>query len=127
MEKLTGVRTLQGILDRLFEQIGSAVAEVSAAHSQAAGHADIQIPAQASPAFDKTALTAQLVSIVSERTGYPPEMLDLNLDLEADLGIDSIKRVPILGTSQQSFAASGMSVEEGLMEKLTGVRRCKAS
>ncbi|WP_236794652.1 type I polyketide synthase [Amycolatopsis sp. GM8] len=38
-----------------------------------------------------------LVDIVSEKTGYPPEMLDLSMDLEADLGVDSIKRVQILG------------------------------
>ena len=39
-----------------------------------------------------------LLGIVAERTGYPREMLDLNLDIEADLGIDSIKRVEILGS-----------------------------
>lgn len=38
-----------------------------------------------------------LLSIVSERTGYPAEMLDPGLDLEADLSIDSIKRVEIMG------------------------------
>jgi len=38
-----------------------------------------------------------LLDIVSQRTGYPREMLDLDLDLEADLSIDSIKRVEILG------------------------------
>jgi malonyl CoA-acyl carrier protein transacylase/phosphopantetheinyl transferase (holo-ACP synthase) len=42
-----------------------------------------------------------LLQLVSERTGYPVEMLDLDLDLEADLGIDSIKRVEILGSLQQ--------------------------
>ena len=31
-----------------------------------------------------------LVQILSERTGYPAELLEPNLDLEADLGIDSI-------------------------------------
>ena len=38
-----------------------------------------------------------LLDLVSERTGYPAEMLDLDMDMEADLGIDSIKRVEILG------------------------------
>ena len=42
-------------------------------------------------------LQAQLLSVVAERTGYPPEMLGLDQDLEAELGIDSIKRVEILG------------------------------
>ena len=31
-----------------------------------------------------------LLALVSERTGYPVAMLDVSLDLEADLGIDSI-------------------------------------
>lgn len=50
-------------------------------------------------------LTDTLLTIVSERTGYPVEMLDLNLDLEADLGIDSIKRVEILSSLQQQTQA----------------------
>jgi acyl carrier protein len=40
---------------------------------------------------------------VSEKTGYPTEMLELGMDMEADLGIDSIKRVEILGALQDSF------------------------
>jgi acyl transferase domain-containing protein/NAD(P)H-dependent flavin oxidoreductase YrpB (nitropropane dioxygenase family) len=47
--------------------------------------------------LDQAALLDQLSELVSERTGYPPAMLDPTLDLEADLGIDSIKRVEILG------------------------------
>ena len=43
-------------------------------------------------------VAAKLLAIVRERTGYPAEMLRLDLDLEADLGIDSIKRVEILGS-----------------------------
>ncbi|PKV97607.1 polyketide-type polyunsaturated fatty acid synthase PfaA [Amycolatopsis echigonensis] len=39
-----------------------------------------------------------LVEVVAEKTGYPVEMLDVSMDLEADLGVDSIKRVQILGT-----------------------------
>ena len=39
---------------------------------------------------------AHLKSVVAEKTGYPVEMLELDMDLEADLGIDSIKRVEIL-------------------------------
>lgn len=42
--------------------------------------------------------------IVADRTGYPPEIITLDADLEADLGIDSIKRVEILGTLRQSVA-----------------------
>ncbi|MEV7521391.1 SDR family NAD(P)-dependent oxidoreductase [Streptomyces sp. NPDC091371] len=38
-----------------------------------------------------------VLEIVHTRTGYPRDMLDPALDLEADLSIDSIKRVEIIG------------------------------
>ena len=43
-----------------------------------------------------TQLIANLVEIIADRTGYPAEAIDPSMDLEADLGIDSIKRVEIL-------------------------------
>ncbi|MCJ7717562.1 MAG: phosphopantetheine-binding protein, partial [Anaerolineales bacterium] len=49
------------------------------------------------------ALSEALLKIVGEKTGYPPEMLELGMDLEADLGIDSIKRVEILGALEEEF------------------------
>lgn len=42
-----------------------------------------------------------LLNVVAEKTGYPEEMLDLNMELEAGLGIDSIKRVEILAVLQE--------------------------
>ncbi|MEN0004066.1 MAG: beta-ketoacyl synthase N-terminal-like domain-containing protein, partial [Bacteroidota bacterium] len=47
--------------------------------------------------IDLTVLTSSLLEVVSEKTGYPAEMLELDMDMEADLGIDSIKRVEIFG------------------------------
>nr|WP_246033133.1 KR domain-containing protein [Shewanella canadensis] len=41
--------------------------------------------------------------MVADKTGYPTEMLELSMDMEADLGIDSIKRVEILGTVQDEL------------------------
>ncbi len=51
-------------------------------------------PAIAMPADGD--LKTYLFSIVSEKTGYPVDILNLDQQLEADLGIDSIKRVEIL-------------------------------
>ncbi len=45
-------------------------------------------------------LMALLLSVVSDKTGYPPEMLTMGMELEGDLGIDSIKRVEILSAMQ---------------------------
>ena len=36
-----------------------------------------------------------VVSVVAEMTGYPPELLDLDLDLEADLGVDTVKQAEV--------------------------------
>ncbi len=47
-----------------------------------------------------------VLEVVSEKTGYPVELLDLDSDLEAGLGIDSIKRVEILATVQERLAES---------------------
>jgi acyl transferase domain-containing protein len=55
------------------------------------------------PALDVDALTASLLKVVSEKTGYPVEMLELDTDMESDLGIDSIKRVEILGALREEY------------------------
>ncbi|MFA4915468.1 MAG: SDR family NAD(P)-dependent oxidoreductase [Syntrophales bacterium] len=47
--------------------------------------------------IDRDKMTAILLSIVEERTGYPRDMVGLDQNLEADLSIDSIKRVEIVG------------------------------
>ena len=44
---------------------------------------------------------AVLLEVISEKTGYPTEMLELDMALDADLGIDSIKRVEILSALQE--------------------------
>ena len=49
---------------------------------------------------DATVAEDTLLEVVAELTGYPIEMLDLDMDLEADLGIDSIKRLEILAGVQ---------------------------
>ena len=41
--------------------------------------------------------------VVAEKTGYPADMLEPAMALEADLGIDSIKRVEIFSTLQERF------------------------
>jgi polyketide-type polyunsaturated fatty acid synthase PfaA len=48
-----------------------------------------------------------MLSVVAERTGYPEEMVGLDMDLEADLGVDSIKRVEILSAVMER--APGLS------------------
>ena len=44
-----------------------------------------------------------VLAIVSEKTGYPADMLGLGMEMEAELGIDSIKQVEILAALQARF------------------------
>jgi len=53
-----------------------------------------------SPANDLDQIEHTLLNVVAEKTGYPVEMLDLDMELDGDLGIDSIKRVEILSALQ---------------------------
>jgi NAD(P)-dependent dehydrogenase (short-subunit alcohol dehydrogenase family)/acyl carrier protein len=78
----------------------------------------------AAPPAAKENIIERLVALVSERTGYPPEMLGLDLDLEADLGVDSIKRVEILSALQTASASMGSF--EGAVEELSKLKTLRA-
>lgn len=80
-------------------------------------------PTANKPLPDLDTLLAQLLDLVSERTGYPKEALSIDLDLEADLGVDSIKRVEILGTLAESLdLTAGMSSGNLKMEELSAIK-----
>ena len=64
------------------------------------------VAAPSLPAAASVDLHSLMLSVVSEKTGYPSDMLDVTMDLEGDLGIDSIKRVEILAAVQDQ--APGM-------------------
>ncbi|MEM1007483.1 MAG: acyltransferase domain-containing protein, partial [Myxococcota bacterium] len=56
---------------------------------------------QGQPPRSEDALRPQLFAVIAEKTGYPAEILEPSMELDADLGIDSIKRVEILSTLQE--------------------------
>ncbi|MGB8859531.1 MAG: SDR family NAD(P)-dependent oxidoreductase [Ilumatobacteraceae bacterium] len=53
------------------------------------------------PAGDEVAAT--ILRLVAEQTGYPPEMLDLDLDLEADLGVDTVKQAELFAAVREAY------------------------
>ncbi|MEM5733558.1 SDR family NAD(P)-dependent oxidoreductase [Shewanella algae] len=65
--------------------------------------AGVNASVQPEPVSNQNDVTAIMLQVVAEKTGYPAEMLELGMDMEADLGIDSIKRVEILGTVQDKL------------------------
>jgi len=58
-------------------------------------------PVPAAVAIDLGHIQNVMMEVVADKTGYPVDMLELAMDMEADLGIDSIKRVEILGAVQE--------------------------
>jgi NAD(P)-dependent dehydrogenase (short-subunit alcohol dehydrogenase family)/acyl carrier protein len=79
--------------------------------------------AQKKPAaLDPEAMLAQLLDLVSERTGYPKESLSVDQDLEADLGVDSIKRVEILSNLADTLGDGDAKNSPLEMEKLTSIK-----
>jgi len=49
-------------------------------------------------------IKAKVLAIVAEKTGYPVEMLDLDLDLEADLGIDTVKQAEMFAAIRAAYS-----------------------
>jgi acyl transferase domain-containing protein len=81
-------------------------------------------PAQLTP----DAVLATVRALVSDRTGYPVDMLGADLDLEADLSIDSIKRTELVGllTDQLGLACSGTALDDSVAEELTRLRTLRS-
>ena len=58
---------------------------------------------------DNKDIQARIIEIISDETGYPKEVLDTDADLEADLGIDSVKLGEILS---RLAAESGIELSD---------------
>ncbi|GAA1691440.1 SDR family NAD(P)-dependent oxidoreductase [Streptomyces yatensis] len=80
------------------------VAATSGASVPVAAVAPVSAPP--APATGPDVLRA-VSEIISERTGYPVDMIEPDLDLEADLSIDSIKRAEIAGELARRLGAAG--------------------
>ncbi|MEU5429607.1 SDR family oxidoreductase [Streptomyces olivoreticuli] len=81
-------------------------------------------PARPADTDEPVDLLRTVVSVISERTGYPVEMIDPQLDLEADLSIDSIKRTEIAGelVKRLGGTATGQIPQDTDLESLTRAR-----
>src|SRR6185436_21150833 len=102
-------RTLQDVVQVMRESLASGSSSLPAA-----APSEPRADRSAAPAAPRQDFLQQLVALVAERTGYPAEMLTAEKDMEADLGIDSIKRVEILTSFARQFPNLGADVTERL-------------
>ena len=70
-------------------------------HLCAGKPAEAPIRAAKTERIDRDTVSHALLAVIAEKTGYPVEMLELDMALDSDLGIDSIKRVEILSALQE--------------------------
>jgi acyl transferase domain-containing protein/NADP-dependent 3-hydroxy acid dehydrogenase YdfG len=105
--ELGALRTLQQVVDYLRQASGTSgvsMAPPAASLATNASAAEAFTAAVTSTAASPD-LQALMLEVLSEKTGYPAEMLELRMELEADLGIDSIKRVEILSALRERVPA----------------------
>ena len=101
--RMAELRTLGQIVDFMGESTPAATttAPDAAPEAQASQSPEATAPAPATAGPSTEALQALMLEVVADKTGYPSEMLTLEMDMEADLGIDSIKRVEILSAMRE--------------------------
>ena len=55
------------------------------------------------PVADGESVTERILTLMAEKTGYPKDMLDLELDLEADLGVDTVKQAEMFAAVREIY------------------------
>ena len=53
--------------------------------------------------LDEATVTKEVVALISQKTGYPEDMLELDVDMEAELGIDTVKQAEMLILLQEKY------------------------
>ncbi|GGU57945.1 polyketide synthase [Lentzea flava] len=105
--------------DVLLSYLGTAPAAPAPAPAAAPLPVLQQAPApQAKPQED---VSTVVLRTISDRTGYPIEMLQPGLDLEADLSVDSIKRTEIVGELASVLGATGPVDELAQLKTIEGI------
>ncbi|MFN9717991.1 MAG: SDR family NAD(P)-dependent oxidoreductase [Planctomycetota bacterium] len=70
-------------------------------------------------------LDGLLIDYVIDQTGYSRDLVDLDADLEADLGLDSIKLAQLIGEMREQFHLESLtqeSIAEARFRTLRGIR-----
>ncbi len=131
--KLAELRTLRDFV-RLFSgsQIDlKAKAPSPAANLKTVAQAAQKVPTASQPAKSHSDINPKnleqfVVDFVVEQTGYPAEIVELDADLEADLGIDSIKKAQLLGELRETFAFKLTSTEKTSLNESKSAQNARA-
>jgi acyl carrier protein len=81
------------------------------------------VPATAVSTISEEQYRSFLVGFVVEQTGYPEDIVELDSDLEADLGIDSIKVAQMMGELQERFELDLTKIQIKSLDELRTLRQ----
>src|SRR6185369_373511 len=79
--------------------------DLAVAQPQAAQQSEV-VPLAASapaPTHVDESVKERILNLMVDKTGYPKDMLDLDLDLEADLGVDTVKQAEMFAAVRQTY------------------------
>ncbi|WP_051023857.1 type I polyketide synthase [Thiorhodovibrio frisius] len=96
-------------------------ADTSQAPAPGAGSAPTPVPDDGTGSeavLDRAGLLARVTDVVSNCTGYPPDMLGPDQSLEAELGIDSIKRVEIISSVEKAMPQALAAAMRASMDQI---------
>ncbi|WP_125777416.1 acyltransferase domain-containing protein [Antribacter gilvus] len=103
-ELSTTVRAMFGSWspDHAAPQVGRASVAAAPAPAERVA-ADAPVPAAPAPAQSREEVLARVVELYATALEYPAEVLEENADLEAELGVDSVKRTELLARVSDTF------------------------
>ncbi|WP_244609724.1 acyltransferase domain-containing protein [Bifidobacterium moukalabense] len=81
-------------------------------------------PAVTTPRPTADDVRTALLDALCEVTGYPAEVIDPDMDLEADLGIDSVKQMQALGTVAERIGIQPESLDLSQARTLRQIVEC---
>ncbi|KAH9258867.1 hypothetical protein BASA81_002931 [Batrachochytrium salamandrivorans] len=121
MDKLARTRLVGEVVDVFVNDVfgGASSAAPAAAVAAAPKPAAAAAPAPSNGGLSRDAITKVLQKVLSDSTGFDEAMLTNDLNLEEDLGIDSIKRVEFVSNVSSQF---GVTVSSEAMDKLARTR-----
>jgi acyl transferase domain-containing protein/acyl carrier protein len=104
--KLREFATLARVMQFVYDHrpdLKSAAAAPAAQPVAVAAAAAVEVPMVAVEVPAEDAVRRKVLDLVVEKTGYPRDMLDLDLDLEADLGVDTVKQAEMFAAIREEY------------------------
>merc|ERR1719201_1864980 len=94
----------------MIKEIGAAAPAAPAAPVAAYGAPAAPVAAAPSSGVSAAEATRVVLAVLAAKTGYEPDMIEMDMSLETELGVDSIKRVEILSDVQKQLNVEAQNV-----------------